>query len=110
MMSTSARWPTTPMSRRRNPHFFIGVDAGRGVAYAMLELRSNVWRCTWEQLDAGQADAVTDSTQRLVGELRVGQPCESTKRLGSSLLTRGGTSSTHPRGPTRLVYALLRGR
>ena len=39
----------------RNYHIFIGAESDRAVSYVMLERRSHVWRCTWEEYDSHKA-------------------------------------------------------
>ena len=39
----------------RNCHIFIGAESDRAVSYVMLERRSHVWRCTWEEYDSDKA-------------------------------------------------------
>jgi hypothetical protein len=37
----------------RNVHLFMGIEADRARAYVCFERRFRVWKCTWDEYDAG---------------------------------------------------------
>ena len=44
----------------RNVHLFLGYAADRGIALLLVEKRSTVWRCTWEEFEAHKAQKLPD--------------------------------------------------